>query len=259
MAIPELNFGIKDNRGNTPLHTAGGYFANKTTKEVVFARLIYVAAHRGFDFSTVNKAGKSVLHIAAANSQGGERSPVDLGCELLIDIMRNADGLNLLCNEGGTAFYYALVNRRFAFAEALSKAGADMMLCGDPTKNPVALLNSLTFEAAPLNKAPLVRLKIKMLSLKSTAEVKKNGTVLLRAVRKEHALFSKLPGEILTDIVSMTANPLVHEQKDAIAIIARTPSLATLFFTHRNTEKSKNPGAKSQNSSTAQDQQFRRG
>jgi ankyrin repeat protein len=245
---PGLNFTLKDNEGNTPLHIAARKCYLKGTCEFIFPTLISEAARRNFDFSTLGQEGESVLHIATkisyvdmsygANIFGADNLTYTRANNVL-NVLNNAiqPGLNVFSTSGATAFVYAVDNCYLNEAHALLDAGANPTLYSAPYRNPFARIEELIQEHTEIlsrftRLGPAIvnrqlqllqkinTLKTKMLSFVSASEVSKNAkTLALEA--NSNSFFKKLPSELLAKISGLTATNGIHTQKDAEEIAAK--------------------------------------
>jgi ankyrin repeat protein len=161
-AIPGLNFHIKDHRGNTPVHTAAIGCEHRVTYQSIFPQFLKKALEHGFDFSTLNNEGESVLHIATKISYDssvfgrldnvsnmGNCNVRNMGnCNV-----RNMDncapkpkprldvfGLDVLSSSGSTALSCAIDALLFNEANTLLEAGANPLLCGSPELSPLRII-----------------------------------------------------------------------------------------------------------------------
>lgn len=231
-ASNDLDFTIKDNAGNPPVHVAALGCEDRVTCEYVFPAFVHEAAKRGFDFATLNQDGLSVLHIATMTSYEGKGSRIN-NVEQVLDNAPDPK-LNTLSSDHCTAFYYAVHNLLFDEATALLAAGANPLLY-EADRNPFAQIDShiQTFTEALsqdkyANKKDIIEDKISQLNdlkkamiasdhVKSFAEVRKNARILAQG-RRQGSLFATLPDELLHKIAAHTKKPGATTQEEAEAI-----------------------------------------
>lgn len=231
---PGIDFTIKDNAENTPVHVAALYCEDRVTCQYVFPAFVKEATKHEFDFSTLGQQGQSVLHIATRTSYTDPR-----GFFGRINNVKNVidntatPGLDVLSSSGSTAFYYAVNHCHFDEAKALLDAGADPMLFGSKDRNPLAMIEEhlKTFnedltqdEYADSHENikclidQLNELKQRILSSasgKSYAEIRKNARILAQASRTGTgpSFFKDISPELQIKIAGFTGDPLVHDEK----------------------------------------------
>lgn len=228
---PGINFNLKDNNGDTPLHIAALYCVDRVTCQYVFPTLVRKAASSNFDFSTLGQHGKSVLQIATTTTYSDHHGRTINNVQ---NVLGNTDdpGINTLSSSGSTAFFYAVNQCRFTEANALLDAGANPLLCGSKERDPLAQLKEhlTTFqdalsddnyagqhEAIQAMIEPLTALTAKVeriASEQSHAEIRKAARILAQG-KRTGALFSHLPDELLAKIASHTGNPRTHTEDEA--------------------------------------------
>lgn len=249
---PNLDFTVKDNQNNTPLHVAALCCEDRTTYNDVLPMLLAEAGRRGFNFSTLGQNGQSVLHISARISfteitsfspMFGQRKN---NVRNVLEKVANP-GLNLLSLSGATAFFYAISHCHIEEANALLNAGADPSLCGSPEKDPFSMIDEQFLSVSDILNGyielhaekitdgqaiahyttlfnDLYNLKERMLSIlteKSAHEVRKNAKMILQGARRNFTFFNGLPFEIQTKIAGLTATNGVHTQAAAEKIAAK--------------------------------------
>lgn len=126
---PNLN--IKNNRGNTPIHTAlqDRIYENFAINYKNYPILIQYAAKSGFNFSIMNDQGQSVLHssIIAPYTISLSKVPIiepkNLAITPLISKAKNLINLNQLTEKNQHPLDFAIQNRRYFEALKLCNAG----------------------------------------------------------------------------------------------------------------------------------------
>jgi len=239
---PDLDFTIKDQKGNTPLHCAALRCNDPKTFQYIFPAFLSEAARRGFDFSTLGEKGETVLHIATQITFSHKVNGVFERMNNVRNVLNNVanPGLNVLSSSGSTAFCYAVYHGYIEEANLLLDAGANPSLYGAPDRNPFALIDDRIVTARELlNEAKadqqierfrnmlekLITLKKRMLFIvateKSASEVNKNAMMLSLGNRDNCSFFKKLPSDMLTKIAGLTATNGVHTQETAEDIAAK--------------------------------------
>ncbi|MCE3233631.1 MAG: Ankyrin repeat [Rickettsiaceae bacterium] len=145
-----VDFSIKDNDGNTPVHLAAHYCGDRVTVDFVFPNYVSAAYEAGFNFSELNNAGKAVLHILASDDDyshfaGGQRNSV----KTFIENAPNVD-LNVFSATGATPLFYTLNYLKLNKATTLLEAGAAPYLYGSKDRNPLDKLKEFKDEAKKL-------------------------------------------------------------------------------------------------------------
>lgn len=123
------DFSIRDNEGNTPMHTITSIGYCDKDAAHMFMYFADHAAKTKFDFSSLNNEGRSVLHMAAI-ARYGRQKPV----EYILNAVNNHNykiDLDVLSRSGSTALYYLLNHNRFDEAKMLIEAGASLTQHGD--------------------------------------------------------------------------------------------------------------------------------
>jgi|GEM_PF-6463845 FOG: Ankyrin repeat len=238
---PHLDFTVKNNDGNTPLHVAALSCDERTTCQFVFPALVKEASNRGFDFSILGgKSGQTVLHIATRTSYTDPRG-VFGRINNVKNVLDNASqpGLDTLSTSGSTAFYYAINFCHFAEAKSLLEAGANPILFGSEQRNPVSMLEEHIAclkdilskpeeEPGYHEKAKYFLQKVNEIKVdmkknpqtRSHAEIRKNSYLLAQA-KRTNTFFANVPDAIMMKIASHTGNSACHTEEETNKI-ART-------------------------------------
>jgi ankyrin repeat protein len=137
---PGVDFTIKDNNNNTPVHVAALCCEDRTTCKFIFPEFLKAAERHKFNFSTLGQNGRSVLHIATTCSytdHGFSRRENNV-----LNVINNVKnpGLNVFSESGATAFFYAVNSCHFPEALALLDAGAKPKLYGSEERKPKTVL-----------------------------------------------------------------------------------------------------------------------
>ncbi len=231
-----INFTIKDNLGNTPVHVAALCCKDRVTCQFIFPTIVKEAVKHGFDFSTLGEHGQSVLQIATIVSYTDPRGLFGR-INNVKNVLDNAPnpGLNALSTSGSTAFFYAVNHCHFAEAKALLQANANPMLFGSKDRDPFAMIEThLKIFTEYLSKdeyadkheyiqtliGQLNELKQMMLSVvvKDHAEIRKCARILAQGARTG-SIFERLPNEALIKIAAHTAS--IHTQEEAENIVEK--------------------------------------
>jgi ankyrin repeat protein len=229
-ASPGINWNIKNNSGNTPVHVAATLCQDRTTYELIFPEFVKTASEHGFDFSTLNNQGQSVLHLATKISY--ERWPIGRQNNVR-NMLNNAPnpGLDVLSSSGSTALYYAINGHLFSEANTLLEAGANPLLFGSPDRSPLGMIaeqrqnytDALT-QPEYANRHDLINqyiqkldaleqkigLKVQEAQADSFVEIRKNARMLAQGRRTDScfngtgSLFSRLPEDVLMHIAADT-------------------------------------------------------
>jgi ankyrin repeat protein len=137
---PGLDFTIKDNNANTPLHTVALCSSELSVYDFVFPYYLKEAKKANFDFSTLGHNGQAIIHIAASTVHShpsfGKRSKI----RKLLEIVPNID-LNVLSSSGSTALAYAINWMHLEEAEILLVAGANPRIYGNLERSPLAMID----------------------------------------------------------------------------------------------------------------------
>lgn len=143
---PGVDFTIKDNHNNTPVHVAALCCKDRATCNFIFPEFLKAAERHKFDFSTLGQNGRSVLHIATMCSYTDHR----FSCREnnVLNVINNVKnpGLNVLSESGATAFFYAVNSGHFPEALALLDAGAKPKLYGSKDRKPKKILKNYISE-----------------------------------------------------------------------------------------------------------------
>jgi ankyrin repeat protein len=141
---PGIDFSVQDKNGMTPVHLAAYTAHDRVTSRFVFPNFVREAAQRGFDFSILDKQGQSVLHLSTRYAYEDPRGffPRHQNVLVLLDKERvpNID-LDVLSSSGATALYYTINRLQLKETNALLDAGANPILCGDPDRDPMDMVN----------------------------------------------------------------------------------------------------------------------
>ena len=135
-SAPGVDFTIKDNNGNTAVHLAAMASQDRVTCQYIFPNYMKKALEMKFDFSTLNKQGQTILHIATRTSYNHPFFGRINNVKQVLEISSSA-AIDTLSSSGSTAFYYALNWMYLAEARSLLTAGADPMLCGNIERHPL--------------------------------------------------------------------------------------------------------------------------
>ncbi|KTC97715.1 ankyrin repeat domain-containing protein [Legionella erythra] len=231
-ASEDLDFTIKDNDGNTPLHTAAWGCNDRVTCQFVFPLFVTEASKRGFDFATLGQHGQTVLHIATKISYTG-----NFGRHNNVEnVIGNAEnpGINTLSSSGSSALYYAINHLHFDEAYSLLTAGANPLVY-EADRDPFAMLEAhlatltdMLSQHEYADRHDVINEKISQLNdlktamiasepVKSFAEVRKNARILAQG-KRQGSLFATLPDELLNKIAAHTKEPGTPTQEEAEAI-----------------------------------------
>ncbi|MET3106201.1 ankyrin repeat protein [Oxalobacteraceae bacterium GrIS 2.11] len=139
-----IDFTIKDENGNTPVHIAGCYAEDRVTCDYIFPNFVRKAISLGFDCTTRGVKGLTILHLSALNAYTdswfrGRRENLSHILAILKEnkIPNLKAVLDTLSDSGSTALYYCVNHLLLKEARELLEAGADPQLCGAPDRNPV--------------------------------------------------------------------------------------------------------------------------
>lgn len=173
----DLDFNLKDRNLRTPLHTAAyACEDSQVTCTTVFPLFVYYANKSNFDFSALDKTGKSILHLAAIFSYTDSSTKKRFNnVETLI---RHASGLNLnlLSSSKKTALYYAISHGHFEEAHTLLDKGADPRLGGEgkkPTDALTIIRKAILDRDITAHERQLLQSEIDILSLKIDKNINK--------------------------------------------------------------------------------------
>lgn len=234
--MPELDFNLKDNKGNTPMHVAALCCVDKECKRLFYIYL-QEATRRNFDFSILGHDRKTILQLTMLQVYNDK----DLGkmpqaYQLLNGNNNVTDpGLNVLSASGATAFFYAVRSNFIDEMKRLLDAGADPTLFGSKKRDPLLIIDRhLKKNGDDLAQAKniyrrqsissringLNELKKRLLlhpSVKSYAEIRKNARIIDQGSRSSNpqCLLYNMPSELLIKIVGFTGNPSTHNRKSA--------------------------------------------
>lgn len=239
---PGIDFTIKDNAGNTPVHVAAFYCEDRTTCQYVFPAFVKEATKHKFNFSTLGQQGQSVLHITTRTSYTDPRGLLGR-INNVKNVLNNTtdSGLNVLSSSGSTAFYYAVNHLHLDEADALLDAGANPILFGSKDRDPLAMIEEyLKLFNEPLTQdeyadgrvnvsihlEQLNALKQRVLSYAKTSsynEIRKNSRILGQGSRTStgSCLFKDIPPELLAKIAGFTGNPIVHNETESTKIASQ--------------------------------------
>lgn len=172
--VDGLNFSIKDNRGETPLHIAVRCCHNRVACQYTFPYLVREAHKRKFDFSTLGYEGLSILHLATQLSYTDPHGIFGRTNNVaqILDIVSDID-VNILSEEGATPLYYAMAALHFDEADKLLDFGANPNLYGNPEYDTIKLVDkyikqcneTLDDDNIKNIMTRLEKLKIRMLSM----------------------------------------------------------------------------------------------
>ncbi|MGB6976836.1 MAG: hypothetical protein WBE18_05215 [Gammaproteobacteria bacterium] len=143
-----IDFSLQDSEGNTPVHVAALVCEDEITCRYIFQQFVIKAATLGFNFSTLNKKGHSVLHIATQFSYTDSRKAyesrrINNVAIVLENALRRGLDVNVLSNSGSTAFYYAIDCLHLVEANSLLDAGANPLLYRAEERDPFAKIKEL--------------------------------------------------------------------------------------------------------------------
>ena len=218
---PGVDLSLKDNNGNTAVHIAAlSIEDDRVILETVFPMYVKKAEELGFDFSTQNARGLTVLHLATITSRTHFILGRKNGVNAVLENTKNP-AIDTLSNSGSTALYYAINHSFIDDAHRLLDAGADPKKFGAPDRDPFLQIEQKLEEAQQLLTRPLddpsrsrveefiqkvTSLKQKMLSIVEGHEVRKNARVLGQVARNSASVFARkgVPPEILSKIAGHT-------------------------------------------------------
>lgn len=158
---PSLDFSIKDNRCDTPLHIALRCCYDRVSCQYVFPYFLREASKRNFDFSTLDCQGLAVIHLA---TQLTYKDPQGISGRInniaqIINVVPNID-VNIKSEYGATALYYAISALHFDEAFSLLDLGANSDF-GHPDYDPAKLVDKYIdkYSEVPSVKSQLETLK----------------------------------------------------------------------------------------------------
>jgi hypothetical protein len=220
------------------------YCNDRTTCQFIFPTFVEKASKTGFDFSTLNQNGQSVLHIATRTSYTDPRGffPRINNVENVFKCASNP-GLDVLSSSGSSALFYAINYCHFNEAKTLLEKGANPLLYKSKDRSPLDMIdrhikdfNEVVFGTQNLDDYDLpeeqinnARYLIKSLEeikelvlsskylIMDTAEIRKNARILAQGARG-NSFFSKLPDETLVKIAANTKLTDFHSEKEATKI-----------------------------------------
>lgn len=233
---PGIDFSIKDNKNNTPVHAAAFSLDNRVTCEYVFPIFVKEAAKHGFYFSTLGENGFSVLHIAAIKSHYKPNDIYNQGTNTnnVESVLKNVPnpGLDVLSDYGSTALHFAICCLHFEEAKSLLSAGASPMKCGSPELNPIASVERL-LEHAKSTLPPtssyaykemqgmidsldeLKQIILSTVEVKSYVEICKAARIIAQGSRSPGSLFSNMSDEVMVKIAGHARHSGGQTQKEA--------------------------------------------
>jgi hypothetical protein len=141
--MPQIDFNVKDENGDTPLHVAAKNSKELVTCKYIFPNFLKAAKNAKFDFETLNHEGHTILHIAARVSYEdqftGRINNIEQVLRWVADIP-----LNTLSSSGTTALYYTINHLHLPETRTLLEAGADPTIFGKDTegneRNPLHMI-----------------------------------------------------------------------------------------------------------------------
>lgn len=216
-----IDFSIRDNEGNTPLHLVViACKKHPTTTKHVLPRFLRAAKANGFDFNLLNNEGFSVLHLAKRSSFHAMQDfkHYDLIQIMLLEIGEENLDLNVLSKEGRSTLFYALEDGSLNTALILLDAGADPCANGHGKsllrdcfearwKSYEKDLDTDLEEIAFTALEKMVEIKKKILEKHGVKfEMRKNARILAQVYRNH--LFTP-PQEILEEIAARASHPSV--------------------------------------------------
>lgn len=141
------DFSIQDNNGDTPMHVMASN-SEERASSYMFRDYIDHAARTHFDFSLLNNAGLSVLHLASISQYVNRTMGLVMSEDKNVAYILNAAqannlviNLDVLSRSGSTALYYLINHQRYDEANLLLDAGADPSLYGSKDRDPLEMIN----------------------------------------------------------------------------------------------------------------------
>ena len=229
LTAPNIDFTLKNNKGDTALHVASDTCMLRLHQEKIFPSFLHAAEIYKFDFSMLDSGGQSVLQRAMLTSQLDGESSFNATKTVLNYISQPK--LNTLSAKGLTALHYAMQREAYDQLDDLLNAGADPSI---PSPKEDTLSEMLTTKLKQLKlKAgtclylyadqtrqtitALEKLEEKVKKIITTSRAKMNIKNAVQ-ILAEHSIFNELPNEILIPIAAYTRNPEILTDKEAEAI-----------------------------------------
>ncbi|HEU5280823.1 MAG TPA: ankyrin repeat domain-containing protein [Gammaproteobacteria bacterium] len=228
---PHLDLHLQDHRGNTAVHEAAAHCNHPIVAKFIFPAMVRAAAKRHFDFTTKNKEGKTILHLACLAKPSEDKHIINNVSALL---ETNCDfARDTLSASGSSALAYAINKQRYLEANALLDAGANpSIFAGHKRRKPLKdikyqlkklenyLLNpefAHLYESFLSHQKQLKQLQEKIGLILSQAEITKNTIVITQSVRGL-SLFSWLPKHLQFEIIALTkTHPLCSKERAEVA------------------------------------------
>lgn len=136
--VPQVNFNLEDQNGNTPLHIAALNADKFVTCKYIFPNYLKAAFISGFDFEALNHQGQTILHIAARTTFDNINNVLQV-----IHCVPNIP-LDTLSSSGTSALYYAINHLRLKEARTLLEYKANPKIFGKDAegveRNPLTMI-----------------------------------------------------------------------------------------------------------------------